>query len=301
MRRLLFCACIISAPLYGSETISYSYDVHGRLIKVEHSGTVNDGIRACYTFDKADNRSNVTVAAADCVALPSPPGFAINDVSATEGGNLVLTVTKSGTTATSSSVNFATANGSAAAGSDYTPTSGTLTFAAAENSKTVTVATINDPTLEGNETLLVNLSDATGGATIIDNQGVGTINDDEIETPPSFAINNASAVEGSPMVFTVTKTGTGISSFSVNYNTANGTAMGADFIAKSGTLTFAPAETTKTISVSTVADLLIESTEYFSVKLSGATGGATISDNSGGATLTDDGNGEPCPMCLSGQ
>lgn len=184
MRHLLFCALFISAPLHGSETISYSYDARGRLVKVQHSGSVNDGIRACYLYDKADNRSNVTVAAADCGATALPPAFSINDVSVTEGGSLVLTVTKSGVTSTSYSVNYATANGSAAAGSDYTSTSGTLTFSAGDATKTITVATIDDTTVESSETVLVNLSGATGGATISDGQGVGTINDND-NAPPN--------------------------------------------------------------------------------------------------------------------
>jgi hypothetical protein len=45
----------------ATETITYTYDARGRLVKVERSGTVNNGVTADYTHDKADNRSNVTV------------------------------------------------------------------------------------------------------------------------------------------------------------------------------------------------------------------------------------------------
>jgi len=45
----------------ASETITYTYDAKGRLIKVERTGTVNNGVTTQYTHDKADNRSNVTV------------------------------------------------------------------------------------------------------------------------------------------------------------------------------------------------------------------------------------------------
>jgi hypothetical protein len=45
----------------ATETITYTYDAKGRLIKVERSGTVNNGVTTQYTHDKADNRSNVTV------------------------------------------------------------------------------------------------------------------------------------------------------------------------------------------------------------------------------------------------
>ncbi|WP_244624610.1 hypothetical protein [Sphingomonas sp. So64.6b] len=48
----------------ASETINYTYDAKGRLVKVEHSGTINNGIVANYTLDKADNRKNVKVTGA---------------------------------------------------------------------------------------------------------------------------------------------------------------------------------------------------------------------------------------------
>jgi hypothetical protein len=48
-------------PVFASETITYTYDAKGRLVKVERSGTVNDGVKAEYTHDKANNRRNVKV------------------------------------------------------------------------------------------------------------------------------------------------------------------------------------------------------------------------------------------------
>lgn len=60
---LALCA---AAPLqaWAAETITYSYDAKGRLVKVEHSGTVNNGVKAEYTHDKADNRQNLKVTGA---------------------------------------------------------------------------------------------------------------------------------------------------------------------------------------------------------------------------------------------
>lgn len=112
---------------------------------------------------------------------------------------------------------------------------------------------------------------------------------------PSFSIGDASGTEGDTLVFTVTKTGTTSSSYSLNYATANGTAGTADYTAVSGTLTFGPTETTKTVSVVTKTDIKIENTEVFYVNLSGATGGATISDAQGAGSIFDDANG--CPTC----
>jgi YD repeat-containing protein len=49
-----------AASATGNETITYTYDARGRLIKVVHSGTGNNNNQACYQYDKADNRTNVT-------------------------------------------------------------------------------------------------------------------------------------------------------------------------------------------------------------------------------------------------
>lgn len=177
----LFSKCVIvtslllALPAQANETVTYVYDARGRLVQVSRSGTVNDGVQASYSYDRADNRTNVTVSTGGA----APPSFSINDVSATEGGSLIFTVTKTGATTSSFSVNYATANGSATAGSDYTSASGTLTFAAADTTKTVSVVTIDDTVAESAETVLLNLSAATGGATISDPQGVGTITDND--------------------------------------------------------------------------------------------------------------------------
>jgi YD repeat-containing protein len=51
----------IAAVASASETVNYHYDARGRLVKVVRTGTVNNGVNASYTHDKADNRTNVTV------------------------------------------------------------------------------------------------------------------------------------------------------------------------------------------------------------------------------------------------
>lgn len=50
---------MLPAAAHSAETITYTYDAKGRLVKVEHSGTVNDDVTVEYTHDKADNRTNV--------------------------------------------------------------------------------------------------------------------------------------------------------------------------------------------------------------------------------------------------
>src|SRR5262249_33506902 len=74
--------------------------------------------------------------------------------------------------------------GTATAGSDYTATSGTLNFAAGETAKTITVKVNGDQTVESNETVNVTLSNPTG-ATIATGSAVGTITNDDGQTPPT--------------------------------------------------------------------------------------------------------------------
>ena len=61
--------CLICAAVaaWASETITYTYDARGRLVKVARSGSVNNNVTANYSYDKADNRTNVNVAS------PNPP------------------------------------------------------------------------------------------------------------------------------------------------------------------------------------------------------------------------------------
>lgn len=278
--------CATSA--LASEIINYTYDPRGRLVTVARSGTINDGIQASYTYDKADNRTNVTV---------TGPSFSVNDVSATEGSPLTFTVSRTLTTS-AMSVSYATSNGTAIAGSDYTATSGTLNFAIGEASKPVSVPTIDDAAVESAETVILTLSNPVG-AVILDGTGLGTINDNDVPPPCSgvtFTISSNGAVtEGANSLFTVTKSGTATGSCSVNYATANGTAIaGSDYTAASGTLTFTTAQASQTISIATTDDAIIESAETFSVALSSPTGGSAVgTPGSANATLNDNDSG-PC-------
>lgn len=278
-------ALIFSAPLArAAETTSFAYDALGRLVSATSSGTVNDGLITQINMDSAGNRTSYVITGSG--GGSSPPSFSVNDVSVTEGGAQTFTVTKTGSAIQSFSINYATINGTATAGSDYTATSGTLTFAANETTKTVTIATIADGVNEPNETFYVNLTNPTNGATVSDDQGIGTIaNTDAV----SFAINDVAVTEGGALTLTVTKTGATVQSFNVNYGTADGTALvGPDYTASSGTLTFAPAETTKTISVATINDAINEPNETFYVNLSAPTGGSILSDSQGIGTISND-------------
>ena len=99
----------------------------------------------------------------------NPGSFSFSAASysgAENGGNVTITVTRTANTNVAASVNYATSNGTATSGSDYTAASGTLSFAAGETSKTFVVAMINDTQVEAPETVNLTLSTPTGGATL---------------------------------------------------------------------------------------------------------------------------------------
>jgi hypothetical protein len=219
------------------------------------------------------------------------PVMSVNDVSLTEGDsgtkNLSFTVLLTVASDAPVTVDYATADGSAAAGNDYTATSGTLTFTAGQTSKAVTVVLAGDTALEPSETLFLNLSGVTG-AILMDSQAVGTILTDDL----SLTIGDITVAEGddgaSAAVFTVSLSAAASFEVQVSYAAANGTAaVGADYVATGGTLVFAPGETTQTITVLAIGDTRNEIDETLFVNLSGAVN-ALIGDSQGRATILDD-------------
>jgi glucose/arabinose dehydrogenase len=99
---------------------------------------------------------------------PGPGQFVVDrdNITVNENGTADIRINRVGGTVGTATVNFATANGTAIAGSDYSATSGTLTFNPGDSSKLVTVAIATDTLIEANETFRLQLSNATGGATI---------------------------------------------------------------------------------------------------------------------------------------
>jgi Calx-beta domain len=232
---------------------------------------------------------------------PAGPSLSIGDVSVTEGDTgttqasfpVTLSAAASGTV----TVSWATANGTATAGSDYTAASGTITFNAGETAKTAVVNVLGDSVDEPDETFMVNLS-SPSGATIADGQATGTILDND--PPPQVSVGDAIVTEGNsgtasvavgiqlsaPSAFPVT----------VSYATASSTAaMGSDFVASSGTVTVPAGSTSTSVTVSVIGDLVDERNEAFLITL-GSPVNATLGRAVGQVTIIDD-DGRP-GLCL---
>ena len=240
------------------------------------------------------------------------PSLSIGDASVTEGdsgsADLTFTVTLDAASGKEITVAYAEGTGgTATSGTDYTAlSSGTLTFAAGETSKTVTVSVQGDTTDEPDETVVVALSsptNATVSATA--GSGTGTITDDDDE--PSLSIDAPSVTEGdsgsADLTFTVTLDAASGKEITVAYAEGTGgtATSGTDYTAlSSGTLTFAAGETSKTVTVSVTGDTTDEPDETVVVALSSPTN-ATVSSTAGTGTgtITDDDDAPTVTLALS--
>jgi ELWxxDGT repeat protein len=221
-----------------------------------------------------------------------PPTLSIADVSQAEGNSGAVaaqfTVQLSAPSTEPISVRYSTANGTAVAGIDYTATAGTLMFEPGQTSQTISVPILGDRLGEPDETFVVNL-DSPINATIFDEQGLGTIRDDE----PRIRVSDVMAKEGNAgqrsFAFTVDLSVAYDVSVTVDWTTANGTATaGSDYVAASGTLTVPVGATTGTIGVVVFGDLLFEPDETFEVRLANPGGGAVVADGTGVGTIVND-------------
>jgi hypothetical protein len=228
-----------------------------------------------------------------------PPALTINDVTLAEGNSgstaFVFTVSLSAASSKEVNVNLAARDGTAtASNNDYASWGSYRSFAPGETTKTITVQVSGDTRDEVDETFVVNLwiDDLYADrASIADSQGLATILDDD--PPPALTINDVTLAEGQSgiryFVFTVSLSAASDKAVSVNFATANGTGTtaGNDYFATSGTLAFAPGETTKTITIQVIGDRKKEANETFFLNLSGALN-ALLADSQGLGTILND-------------
>ncbi|MGO4256152.1 Calx-beta domain-containing protein [Marmoricola sp. RAF53] len=239
-----------------------------------------------YGFDVGGNGSTT-----DCinVVVPDPVRkVSVNDISVNEGGVATFTLSLTGPTTSGATVGYATAGSSATAGDDYTSKSGTATFAPGSSSTTVSIQTLQDNIFEGPEQFALNLSSPSSNLIIDDGHGVATIVDDDqkptvtiVGTPGNPDSPNTSVKEGDAgctnVTLTIKLSNPASAAITVPWSTGGGTATaGTDYTTASGTVIFAPGETSKTITVCVKGDLVDEPNETFEVTLGTPTGPATV-------------------------
>jgi hypothetical protein len=299
---------LITLDFYASGQCSISGNGEGETplgtSSVQTDGSGNGTFTATFAASLAPG-TVVTATATDpfgntsefsaCRALQAAGTFIVSPsaVVAEGAGSVTVIVERTNGTGGVAAVNYATVNGTATAGSDYTSRSGTLSFDDGEVSKSVVVPITNDGTYEGNEGFTFTLSGATNG-TLIGSPSTETITIVDDEKPPSISVPDAALLEGSSgasnMTFTVTLTGATALPVTVKYGTSASTATaGVDFQTVGGTLTFNPGETQKTISVPIFGDTVVEESEFFSVSLFSVVNATIARGTATGTIINDDG------------
>ncbi len=231
--------------------------------------------------------------------------IAATDASKLEGNAgstaFTFTLTRSGDTSASQSVAWAVAGSGAAPANavDFAGgalSTGSVTFAASETARVITIAVQGDTTGEGNEGFTVTLSNPSPGLSIGTASASGTILSDD--TAVSIAAAGASKAEGNggttAFTFTVTRSGDTSQAQSVAWSVAGSgasPASAADFVggaAPTGSLTFAIGETVRTVTVNVQGDTTGEANEDFTVTLANASAGLAIGTASATGTIQDD-------------
>jgi Tol biopolymer transport system component len=220
------------------------------------------------------------------------PGITINDIAASEGGDIVFTVTLSQPALQFSAVRLTIADGTATGAfrdGDYDFISDSLFgrsvfFNPGQQAKVFVVHANRDLVIEPAETLFANLSPIMDDYVIDRAQGTGTILDDPTPVVEFVAIGvnfSGSESDGSGVVTVKRTSGDPAVLFSVNYATADYTASErSDYIAALGRLDFAPGELSKTFTVLINNDVFIEDSEEIALMLSSPTNGAVLGKSS---------------------
>ncbi len=246
------------------------------------SGLTTMGIDAADIVLPTAEQLTATILDTDTATITlQPPAVTVDEGDAGDSTDVPISVVLSAPVDGGVQIGFATADGTATAGSDYTAASGTLTFDGDASTQSVPITVLGDTAAEGSEAFRVSLSGLVVPAgladrvTILNDTSEITIADDDV---PRLLIRDVTADrnegdEGTTTTFTfeVELTDTLVGDpdgFTIDYMTADGTATaGADFQPTSGTLTFAGAADTQTFTVTVLGDAVIEGNEEFFVEL----------------------------------
>ena len=209
-----------------------------------------------------------------------PPVLSLEDVTVTEGADVEFEVSLGAESGREVTVSYGTTDDTAKQPGDYTTASGTLTFAAGDQAKTITVTT-EDDTVDEEDTEQFKLTLSSAGNATLDGdqttlQRLGKIEDND--EPSVLSLEDVTVTEGTDAEFEVSLDAASERQVLVTYGTADDTAeQPHDYTAASGTLTFEAGDRAKTITVTTENDTLDEeNTEQFKLTLSGANN-ATLS------------------------
>ena len=237
------------APGDTTKTVSFTM-VQDTLDELDETFTIGLSNPTNTTISNATG--TVTITDDEGTPTLSVAHVTTTDESAT---NLIATITLSGVSSQVVTANYATADGTATAGSDYTSTSGSLTFNAGDTTKTVNVPILADTLDEENETFTFTLSSALNAA-VSTSSGIGTMTITDDDIAPTVSINDVTASEGAGTAnLTASLSVASGRTITVDYATSDDTASaGSDYTTGSGTITFAPGVTTQNVPIAIISD-----------------------------------------------
>lgn len=221
------------------------------------------------------------------------PFLSVSDASMPEGdagdGPLSFTVSLDQAGVDEITVDFASSDVTASAGSDYTAATGTLVIPAGDTVATIDVTVMGDTETETDEQLLVNLLNVSANARIADDEGVGVVlNDDlpKVSIEPSL-IEEPDSGSRFLTLFTVLNAPTS-TDVEVGYAMTPGSAMpGSDYVENTGTITIPAGDVSAPILVEILGDTLIEGSETIELELTSVSAAATLGQVSAFVTIVD--------------
>lgn len=216
--------------------------------------------------------------------------FAATDANE-NGGSATVSVIRLGPTGSTITVSYSTGNGTAISGTDFTPASGTLVFGPADMEKTFVVSSLNDSTDENDETVILRLSDISGGVPLGE-PAIAVVRIVDDDPPPTITISDVSVIEGddgfTSAIFEVKLSSASAKLVSAIISTEAGTAStSVDFGAGFATANFFPGETLRLGVAFVRGDLAIENTEHFFINITNPSN-VVIADGQSVVTIVDD-------------
>ena len=212
------------------------------------------------------------------------PTIYFNDASVNEGSSLTIPVLLSNTSELPITVNYATVDGTATSGKDYTSNSGQLTFAPGESSKSITLETIDNELDEDNRGLTVRFDNPSNAELSFTTLNVLLLDEDEAPVVSAFS---SSVTEGQPLTVSFTLSAESGKNVTFEYATSNGDAIaGQDYSSKTGLVTIAAGDQIATVSIDSLDDLIDEDSEAFNLILSNVSG-ATLKSTTVNLVLND--------------
>ena len=241
-----------------------------------------------------------TVATITILDDDGPPTYEFQsaDFSTEEGTVATITVVRTGSTDEAGSVMYATSNGTAQAGTDYTTASGTLDFGVGVASRTFQVATTENTNDEADKTVNLALSDPTGDGAVLGAQDTAVLTITDDDGPGVFMFGQTTyqvSESGVNAIVSVVRTLGSTGSVSVKCDTVGGgtATAGTDYTVTSQTLTFPAGDTQENCVVPILDDANVEGDETVNLALNTATGGATVGEpDTATLTIEDDDSGD---------